>query len=310
MRKIWTVMVAISVFLLAACSLEPPEWAKSTKEMDIEDITIGLSVSTLNNPFFVSLKDGVVAAAEKNGMKTIVVDAQDDSATQVSGIEDLIQQGADILLINPTDSAAISTAVEYANSVGIPVITLDRSSDSGDIVTLVASDNEAGGQMAAEYIIELLGENAVVAELEGTPGASATRERGAGFHSVANEKLQIVSKQTADFDRTQGLNVMENMIQGNGNIQAVFAHNDEMALGALEAINSAGKDLIVIGFDGTEDALASIRNGQLTATVAQQPVLMGEMAVQAAIDYIEGKDVEEVLAAPLKLVTQDNINQE
>ena len=310
MRKIWTVMVAISVFLLAACSLEPPEWAKSTKEMDIEDITIGLSVSTLNNPFFVSLKDGVVAAAEKNGMKTIVVDAQDDSATQVSGIEDLIQQGADILLINPTDSAAISTAVEYANSVGIPVITLDRSSDSGDIVTLVASDNEAGGQMAAEYIIELLGENAVVAELEGTPGASATRERGAGFHSVANKKLQIVSKQTADFDRTQGLNVMENMIQGNGNIQAVFAHNDEMALGALEAINSAGKDLIVIGFDGTEDALASIRNGQLTATVAQQPVLMGEMAVQAAIDYIEGKDVEEVLAAPLKLVTQDNINQE
>lgn len=310
MRKIWTVMVAISVFLLAACSLEPPEWAKSTKEMDIEDITIGLSVSTLNNPFFVSLKDGVVAAAEENGMKTIVVDAQDDSATQVSGIEDLIQQGADILLINPTDSAAISTAVEYANSVGIPVITLDRSSDSGDIVTLVASDNEAGGQMAAEYIIELLGENAVVAELEGTPGASATRERGAGFHSVADEKLQIVSKQTADFDRTQGLNVMENMIQGNGNIQAVFAHNDEMALGALEAINSAGKDLIVIGFDGTEDALASIRNGQLTATVAQQPVLMGEMAVQAAIDYIEGKDVEEVLAAPLKLVTQDNINQE
>ena len=303
-------MVAISVFLLAACSLEPPEWAKSTKEMDIEDITIGLSVSTLNNPFFVSLKDGVVAAAEKNGMKTIVVDAQDDSATQVSGIEDLIQQGADILLINPTDSAAISTAVEYANSVGIPVITLDRSSDSGDIVTLVASDNEAGGQMAAEYIIELLGENAVVAELEGTPGASATRERGAGVHSVANKKLQIVSKQTADFDRTQGLNVMENMIQGNGNIQAVFAHNDEMALGALEAINSAGKDLIVIGFDGTEDALASIRNGQLTATVAQQPVLMGEMAVQAAIDYIEGKDVEEVLAAPLKLVTQDNINQE
>ena len=310
MRKIWTVMMAISVFLLAACSLEPPEWAKSTKDMDIEDITIGLSVSTLNNPFFVALKDGVTAAAEENGMKTIVVDAQDDSATQVSGIEDLIQQGADILLINPTDSAAISTAVEYANSVGIPVITLDRSSDSGDVVTLVASDNEAGGQMASEYIIELLGEKAVVAELEGTPGASATRERGAGFHSVADEKLQIVSKQTADFDRTQGLNVMENMIQGNGGIQAVFAHNDEMALGALEAINSAGKSLVVIGFDGTEDALSSIRNGQLTATVAQQPALMGEMAVQAAIDYIEGKEVEEVLAAPLKLVTKDNIDQQ
>lgn len=303
-------MLAISLIFLAGCSLEPPGWAKSTKETDIEDITIGLSVSTLNNPFFVSVKDGVVAAAEKNGMKTIVVDAQDDSATQVSGIEDLIQQGADILLINPTDSSAISTAVEYANSVGIPVITLDRSSDSGDVVTLVASDNEAGGQMAAEYIIELLGENAIVAELEGTPGASATRERGAGFHSIAEEKLQIVSSQTADFDRTQGLNVMENMIQGNGNIQAVFAHNDEMALGALEAINSVGKDVIVIGFDGTDDALASIRNGQLTATVAQQPVLMGEMAVQAAIDYIQGEDIEEVIAAPLKLVTKETLDEE
>ena len=302
--------MAISVFLLAACSLEPPEWAKSKKEMDIEDITIGLSVSTLNNPFFVALKDGVIAAAEENGMKTIVVDAQDDSAAQVSGIEDLIQQGADILLINPTDSAAISTAVEYANSVDIPVITLDRSSNSGKVVTLVASDNKAGGQMAAEYIIELLGENAVVAELEGTPGASATRERGAGFHSIADEKLQIVSKQTADFDRTQGLNVMENIIQGNGNIQAVFAHNDEMALGALEAINSANKDLITIGFDGTDDALSSIRNGQLTATVAQQPVLMGEMAVQAAIDHIQGKKVEEVIAAPLKLVTKETVDQE
>ena len=302
--------MAISVFLLAACSLEPPEWAKSKKEMDIEDITIGLSVSTLNNPFFVALKDGVIAAAEENGMKTIVVDAQDDSATQVSGIEDLIQQGADILLINPTDSAAISTAVEYANSVDIPVITLDRSSNSGKVVTLIASDNKAGGQMAAEYIIELLGENAVVAELEGTPGASATRERGAGFHSIADEKLQIVSKQTADFDRTQGLNVMENIIQGNGNIQAVFAHNDEMALGALEAINSANKDLITIGFDGTDDALSSIRNGQLTATVAQQPVLMGEMAVQAAIDHIQGKEVEEVIAAPLKLVTKETVDQE
>jgi len=302
--------MALSVFLLAACSLEPPEWAKSTKEMDIEDITIGLSVSTLNNPFFVSLKDGIIAAAEENGMKTIVVDAQDDSATQVSGVEDLIQQGVDILLINPTDSAAISTAVEYANSVGIPVITLDRSSDSGDVVTLVASDNEAGGQMAAEYITELLGENAIVAELEGTPGASATRERGAGFHSIADEKLQIISKQTGDFDRTQGLNVMENMIQGNGSIQAVFAHNDEMALGALEAISSAGKDLIVIGFDGIDDALASIRNGHLTATVAQQPVLMGEMAVQAAVDYIQGKEVEKVIAAPLKLVTKDTVDQE
>src|SRR5690606_10814473 len=115
--------------LLAGCSLEPPEWAKPKQKENLEDIKIGLSVSTLNNPFFVSLKDGVVEEAEKQGMETIVVDAQDDSAKQINDVEDLLQQGVDVLLINPTDSSAISTAVQSANTLGIPVITLDRSAD-------------------------------------------------------------------------------------------------------------------------------------------------------------------------------------
>ncbi|MED4074022.1 hypothetical protein FH5_03465 [Priestia endophytica] len=305
MKKVLLVLMSFSLLILAACSLEPPEWAKPEKKENLEDIKIGLSVSTLNNPFFVSLKNGVVKEAKKQGMDVVIVDAQNDSAKQVNDVEDLLQQGVDVLLINPTDSAAISTAVQSANNIGIPVVTLDRSADKGKVETLVASDNVKGGEMAADYIVEKLGEGAKVAELEGTPGASATRERGKGFHNVADQELDVAAKQSADFDRTKGLNVMENLLQGNSDIKAVFAHNDEMALGAIQAINSSGRDVLVVGFDGNEDAVNAVKEGKLAATVAQQPELIGELAVKAASDVLKGKKVEKNIAAPLKLMTKE-----
>ncbi|MGO1135245.1 ribose ABC transporter substrate-binding protein RbsB [Bacillus subtilis] len=297
-------VISLSLFLLTACSLEPPQWAKPSNSGNKKEFTIGLSVSTLNNPFFVSLKKGIEKEAKKRGMKVIIVDAQNDSSKQTSDVEDLIQQGVDALLINPTDSSAISTAVESANAVGVPVVTIDRSAEQGKVETLVASDNVKGGEMAATFIADKLGKGAKVAELEGVPGTSATRERGSGFHNIADQKLQVVTKQSADFDRTKGLTVMENLLQGHPDIQAVFAHNDEMALGALEAINSSGKDILVIGFDGNKDALASIKNGKLSATVAQQPELIGKLATEAADDILHGKKVQKTISAPLKLETQ------
>lgn len=305
MKKLMFILVAFLLILTTGCSLEPPGWAKPKTGGDLKDIKIGLSVSTLNNPFFVSLKDGVVAEAKKHGMETIVIDAQNDSAKQSNDVDDLMQKGVNVLLINPTDSAAISTVVQSANSLGIPVITLDRSADKGDVKALVASDNVKGGRMAAEFIEKIVGKDAKVVELEGVAGASATRERGKGFHEVADQNLKVVAKQTADFDRTKGLNVMENLLQANPDVQAVFAHNDEMALGAIEAIKSSGKDIPVIGFDGNDDALKSIKEGKLTATVAQQPDLIGQLAVQAASDVLQGKTVEKSIPAPLKLVTKE-----
>ncbi|MER2459473.1 ribose ABC transporter substrate-binding protein RbsB [Bacillus subtilis] len=304
MKKAVSVILTLSLFLLTACSLEPPQWAKPSNSGNKKEFTIGLSVSTLNNPFFVSLKKGIEKEAKKRGMKVIIVDAQNDSSKQTSDVEDLIQQGVDALLINPTDSSAISTAVESANAVGVPVVTIDRSAEQGKVETLVASDNVKGGEMAATFIADKLGKGAKVAELEGVPGASATRERGSGFHNIADQKLQVVTKQSADFDRTKGLTVMENLLQGHPDIQAVFAHNDEMALGALEAINSSGKYILVIGFDGNKDALASIKNGKLSATVAQQPELIGKLATEAADDILHGKKVQKTISAPLKLETQ------
>ncbi|MFE4131745.1 ribose ABC transporter substrate-binding protein RbsB [Peribacillus sp. YIM B13482] len=306
MKKIVSIIMVLSLMVLAACSMDSGLTDdKKEKKDSMKDVKVGVSISTLNNPFFVSLKDGIEKEAKEKGMKVTVVDAQDDTAKQISGIEDLILQKVDVLLVNPTDSAAISSAVKDANDAGIPVITIDRSSDEGDIETFIASDNVAGGEMAAEYLVKELGDKAKVVELEGVSGASATRERGKGFHNIADKQLDVLTSQTAEFDRTKGLNVMENILQGNKDIQAVFAHNDEMALGAIEAIKAAGKDIIVVGFDGNDDALKAVENGELKATIAQQPALIGEEAVNAAEKILKGEKVDEKISVPLKLVTKE-----
>ncbi|MFF2460015.1 ribose ABC transporter substrate-binding protein RbsB [Peribacillus simplex] len=306
MKKIVSIIMVLSLMVLAACSMDSGlSDDKKGKKDSMKDVKVGVSISTLNNPFFVSLKDGIEKEAKEKGMKVTVVDAQDDTAKQISGIEDLILQKVDVLLVNPTDSAAISSAVQSANEAGIPVITIDRSSDEGDIETFIASDNVAGGEMAAEYLVKELGDKAKVVELEGVSGASATRERGKGFHNIADKQLDVLTSQTAEFDRTKGLNVMENILQGNKDIQAVFAHNDEMALGAIEAIKAAGKDIIVVGFDGNDDALKAVENGELKATIAQQPALIGEEAVNASEKILKGDKVDDTISVPLKLVTKE-----
>ncbi|EUJ38495.1 monosaccharide-transporting ATPase [Brochothrix thermosphacta DSM 20171 = FSL F6-1036] len=241
--------------------------------------------------------------AKKQGITVKIADAQNDSSKQSNDVDDLIQQGVDVLLVNPVDSAAISSAVKTANDAAIPVIAIDRSADKGKVETLVASDNREGGKMAAQYILDQLGDKAKVAELEGVPGASATRERGEGFHSLADTKLDVVEKQSADFDRTKGLNVAENVLQANSSIQAIFAQNDEMALGAVEAAKSAGKDIIIVGFDGNDDGLKAVETGKMSATIAQQPELIGKKAVESVKDVAAGKKIEALIPVELKLVT-------
>lgn len=302
-------VLAASVLMLAGCGATGLEGGSSssegkTAEKKPEELTVGVSVSTLNNPFFVSLRDGIQKLADNNKTTIKVVDAQDDTAKQSNDIDDLIQQKVDVILVNPVDSSAIVPAVESANSANIPVIAIDRSSDGGELLTTVASNNEEGGKMAAQFIIEKLGENAKVAELEGVPGASATRERGKGFDDYAKDKLDVVDKQSANFDRAKGLTVMENILQAHSDLQGVFAQNDEMALGASEAASSKGKDFIIVGFDGTEDGLKAIKDGKMSATIAQKPEEMGKLALQAAYDHFAGKKVDEKIDSPLDLVTE------
>ena len=271
--------------------------------------TIGLAVSTQSNPFFVDLREGAEAKAAELGVQLRVVDAQDDSARMLAGIEDLIAAGVDVLLINPTDSAAVIPGVLAANRAGIPVITVDRAADGGVIVSHIASDNVLGGRMAAELVVQASGGQAKVVELEGIPGTTAARERGQGFNEVIGQYpgITVVARQEAGFYRARGLTVMENILQAQPQIDFVFAHNDEMALGALVAIEAAGRasQIKVIGFDATDDAVRAVREGRMLATVAQQPRLMGALGVEVAVKVLRGETVDAFIPVPLALVTND-----
>lgn len=270
---------------------------------------IGIVLSTLNNPFFVNMKDGAEKEAEKLGYDLVVLDSQNDPAKERANVEDLVQLGVIALLINPTDSDAVVKTVEVANKSNIPVITLDRQANGGKITSHIASDNIKGGEMAAEYVLDKFKDEKGpinVVEIQGIPGASATRDRGEGFHNIMdkNDKFNFISIQAADFDRQKGLQVMENIIQANPNIQVVFAHNDEMALGAVKAIKASGINALVIGFDGNDDAKDSIDANEMTATIAQQPDLIGALGVELANKIYNGESIKDKIAADLKVYTK------
>lgn len=266
---------------------------------------IGMVLSTLNNPFFVSMKEGAEAEAKKLGFELIVLDSTNDPAKERANVEDLIQLGVTALLINPTDSDAVVKTIEVANKSNVPVITLDRQANGGVVTSHIASDNIAGGEMAAKFVLDQFKDkdNINIVEIQGIPGASATRDRGQGFHNILDKesKAKFISIQAADFDRQKGLQVMENIIQRDPNIQVVFAHNDEMALGAAKAIKAAGLNTIVIGFDGNEDAKEAIEKGEMKATIAQQPDEIGKLGVELAAKIYNGEKVDNNIAADLKI---------
>ncbi len=267
--------------------------------------TMAIVVSTLNNPFFVTMKDGAEAKAKELGYKLIVLDSQNDPSKELSNVEDLTVRGVKAILINPTDSDAVSNAIRMANRSNIPVLTLDRGASRGDVVSHIASDNVVGGEMAGNYIMEKVGQKAKVIQLEGIAGTSAARERGEGFmNSVKANEMELLATQPADFDRTKGLNVMENLLAANPDVQAVFAQNDEMALGALRAVQASGKDIMIVGFDGTDDGIAAVKRGKLAATVAQQPDMIGALGVETADKVLKGDKVEQYIPVPLKVISE------
>lgn len=296
--------VAAVGLLLTGCSTEGDK-KEETKNKEPKDLKIGFSISTLNNPAFVYLKDQIEENAKKEGSKIIIADAQNDSAKQSDNMDDFIQQKVDAIIVNPVDSSAIAPSVEAANDANIPVVAVDRSSDGGEILSLIVSDNVKGGEMAAKYLIDTLGENAKVAMIEGIPGASATNERGEGFKKGAKGKLDIVASQNGDFDRAKSLTVTENILQANPEIKGIFAQNDEEALGALEAVKAAKRDdIVIIGFDGAEDALKSIEEKELNATIGQRFDEMAKLSLDSIYKHYKGEKVDKEIFAPVELITQ------
>ena len=284
LKKLAAIMMSLILCtsLLVGCSQKS---SNNTKK-------IGLIVSTLNNPFFVDLKSGIESEAKKLGYNVVVLDSQNDPAKEVSNMEDISVKNVDVVLLNPVDSDSAIASVMVANNLDLPVITVDRAANGGKVVSHVASDNVEGGKMAAQYVVDQLDGKGNIVELEGIAGSSATRDRGAGFdNEIKNSNLNIITKQSADFDRTKGLSVMENIIQSKGDIDAVFAQNDEMALGALKALQDANmNDVLVVGFDATDDAVASVQKGN--------------MAVDLAHRFLSGEKVESFAPVELKLIAK------
>lgn len=308
MKKLMALMmtVALTVGLMAGCSSAPKASEPAAEAPAAEAKKVGLVLSTLNNPFFVTLKEGAEAKAKELGIELIVLDSQNDPAKDMANVEDLITKGVSLILLNPTDSDAVVNAVKAANDAKIPVITLDRAANGGEVVSHVASDNIAGGKMAADFVNEKLAGKGNVIELQGIAGTSAARDRGQGFNEqlATYAGLKVVAAQPADFDRTKGLTVMENLLQAQPDVQAVFAHNDEMALGALQAIEASGKSILVVGFDAIDDAVQAVKDGKMAATVAQQPELIGALGVETADKVLKGETVEASIPVELKLVTE------
>lgn len=297
MKKLLSIIMVIVLasFTLVGC-----------QQKDTDSKKIGLIVSTLNNPFFVDLKNGVEKRAKELGYEVVVLDSQNDPAKEVSNMEDITVKNVSIVLLNPVDSDSAVASVMIANNSELPVMTVDRAANGGKVVSHIASDNIAGGEMAAEFLKEQLGGKGKLVELEGLAGSSATRDRGKGFNDgIKGSGFDVIAKQTADFDRTKGLSVMENIIQSKGEIDAVFAHNDEMALGAQKALEDQGmNDVLVVGFDATDDAVDAVKKGKMAATVAQQPLLIGQTAVDAIDKVLKNETIDSFIPVELKLVTK------
>ncbi|MDX7999787.1 ribose ABC transporter substrate-binding protein RbsB [Xenorhabdus sp. Reich] len=267
---------------------------------------IALVISTLNNPFFVTMKDSAQKEADKLGYNLIVLDSQDNPAKELANVQDLTARGIKLMLINPTDSDAVGNAIIMANKANISVIALDHSANKGNVISYIASDSRLGAKMAANFIAEKLGNGVKVIQLEGIPGVSGARERGEGFGQAAQKhKFNMLASQPADYDRTKGMNVMQNLLTAHPSVQAVFAQNDEMALGALRALQTAGKeDVLVVGFDGTDDALKAVQNGKLGATIAQRPDQIGIIGVQTADKVLKGEKVDATIPVELELIVK------
>ncbi len=278
MNKLSVLLLLVVVFLIPSVALAE---------------IIGLIMPDLGNPFFDYLVEHVNEEAEKLGVEVRIADAQYDAARQAAQIESFIAQGVDGLLMVPVDSFALVSVVNRATDAGIPVATIDRKVEGAFVH--VGADNIEGGRVAARYLIKKLGGKGNVLELEGFPGSPVAVARKAGFDEVIREesKIKILVSQTAEFQRAMGYSVMENLLHAYKDFQGVFAANDEMILGAINAMEAYGVnwfEVVTIGYDATPDALTYIDEGKLNATIEKFPGRQARKGLQFLVDYIRTRE--------------------
>lgn len=288
------------------CDVEPPD-------INLDEAVVGFSQSeTLNNPFRITETESVEGEAEERGVELISTNAQSGAPKQLSDIQDMLAQGAEVLIIAPLLEEGLEPALNAASQQGVPVFLIDRETAGEpceDYITFMGSDFLQQGEQAAEKLVEITDGEAQIVELGGVPGASVTNDRAEGFRNIVEEEqsMEIIASQTANFVRAEGQTVMEQLIQSNPDLDAVYAHNDEMAIGAIQALRDAGRnpgeDVKIISIDGTRDAAQAIVNGELNAMVTTNP-RFGPLAFDTIEDFLAGEPI------PQKIIVQDEVIDE
>lgn len=271
--------------------------------------TIGVSLLTLSNPFFRDMGDAMTAEAKANGMAVTIVSADVDSAKQRDQIKNFIVAKVSAIILTPADSRAVGTAIAEANAAGIPVFTADVASMSTDakVVSHIATDNLGGGKMAGETVVELLKDGGKVAIID-HPEVESVILRTRGFMEVVSKhpNINVVATLPGGGERDRAFKVTQDILQSHPDVNVIFAINDPSALGAVAALESAGKlsQIKVIGFDGQPEAKIAIRDGKIFADAIQFPDQIGKLAVQAVTKFLNGEDVEPLTLIPTGLYKQ------
>ena len=313
MKKTLTLILVVAAFSLS-CNRGTDSASSTAKP------TVALVLKTLNHPFFVDMRRGAQEAADRLGV-TLQVQAAEreiDVEKQMQIVENLIQTGIQALCITPSGSREIVSALVKAKDAKVPIVVVDTRVDAKAAAdagvrteTFVGSDNYEGGKLAGDYLVKVSGGKGRVGILEGIPGHETGDSRLRGFRDAlkASPGITIAASQPANWERDQGFNVFQNMLQAHPDIDSVFACSDLMALGAIEAIAAAGKTgrIRVIGFDALDDAKKAIAAGTMEASVAQFPAEMGRVAVESAVKVIRGETVPAEVKVKLELVTKDNV---
>ncbi|MBO1511840.1 substrate-binding domain-containing protein [Metabacillus bambusae] len=316
MKKVLMILTAILLSIgLAACGSQGSEEAASGggEEAGSKKLSkVGLTVMTLDNPYFVAFKNSLEAEAEKEGFEALVNSADFDLAKQQSQIENFISKGVDVILINAVDSQGIAGGVQQAVAAGIPVIAVDVGADGGTTAT-VMSDNYQAGVLAGEYLAERLGGKGNVVLLNGNPITSIF-DRVDGFKEAIAKypDIKIVAEQNGELNRDKSYSVMENILSSNpvGEIDAVYGVNDPTAIGGYLAAKAADRtELFFVGVDGSQDAIDFIKKDDMFGfTAAQHPEQEIVEAIKLAKDLLAGKEVKEEILVPVDPVSKDNVD--
>lgn len=331
MKKFSLLLVVIMVFALVAVGCapksvepaasepaasesavsEPSEEAPTSDESVVDKITIGFSQCTLDSPFYVALMDKAVETAEAMDAELVYLDAQNDVAKQNNDIIDLISKGIDVLIINPVDADGVAPAIAECEKNSIPVMTVDRSIN-GNYVTLVGRDNKAMGKLMGEYAVELLGgvgkAEGKILEVQGSAGCNVMMARRDGFHEAVDAEagLEVIQSSYCDYTRSKAVTAAQDLLQANPDIKLIYAHNDDMALGALQVFEDAGKEVFVVGVDGLMEAVQAIEDGRYNATTINDPGVLGKIAVETAIKIVNGEEVTDYIDGGTGVIDSSN----